>query len=90
MGVSIKMTPGPIGRNFGDQVNITPGWRSEASSRIRAEFGDFPLTLTANDLPKLDVMGAGASVYAKNEENIWRIIASAVVEHGSVTITAEY
>ena len=90
MGVSIMMTPGPIGRNFGKQVDITPGLRSEASSRIRTEFGDFPITLTANDLLKLDLMGAGAAVYTKNEENIWRKIAAAVSEHGSITLTAEY
>lgn len=28
MGVAIMMTPGPDGRNFGKQTNITPGLRS--------------------------------------------------------------
>jgi len=90
VGVSILMTPGPIGRNRGKQVDITPGWRSEAAARIRDEFGNPPLTLTTDDIGKLDLMGAGASVYTRNEENIWRLISAAIAEHGAVTIVCEY
>lgn len=39
IGVAIMMTPGPDGRNFGKQTNITPGLRSRAAAIIRDRFG---------------------------------------------------
>lgn len=91
MGVSIKMTPGPVGRNFGEQVSITPGWRSQAASILRSHFGEAPFTLVADqDIGVIQLMYEGASVYAADKENMWSKIAEALREHGSVTITMDY
>jgi hypothetical protein len=90
MGVSISMRPGTVGRSLGVLVNITPGWRSQAASVLRNRFSGFPMELTAvQDLSMVQAMGDGASVYTRDEENIWKIIAEAMVEHGVVTLIAE-
>jgi hypothetical protein len=48
------------------------------------------MELTAvQDLSMVQAMGDGASVYTRDEENIWKIIAEAMVEHGVVTLIAE-
>lgn len=90
MGVSLLMTPGPIGRNFGEQVNITPGCRSAGAEQLRTAFGDFPMTLTSNDRGTLEIMASGAAVYTDSANNMWKLIAAAIAEHGAVTIVAEY
>lgn len=91
MGVSIQMRPGSIARSMGDLVNITPGWRSQAASVMRDMFSDFPLELHAtSDLQTLQHMAKGASVYTSDKENMWRILADAVIEYGVVTVVAEY
>lgn len=90
MGVSILLTPGPVGRNFGSQSNIAPGWRSQAAAVIRSTFGSSPLTLFENDVAELRQLAAGASVYVADSENMWKKIADAVEEHGAVTIVMQY
>ncbi len=91
MGVSISMTPGPIGRNFGKQMDIAPGWRSKAASVLREHFREAPFTLTAQqDLSLIRTLEDGASVYTPDEENMWKQIGDALAEHGSITITMDY
>ena len=91
MGVSILMTPGPIGRNHGKQVDITPGFRSAAASALRECFGEAPLTLVESDMSLLETLERGASVYVmRPEENMWRQIAEAIREHSAVTVVMEY
>lgn len=91
MGVSILMTPGIVGRNFGKQVDITPGWRSKAAEVLRDHWGDTPMQLLAShDLSTLQLLAAGASVYSSDEANIWIKIAAALDEHNTVTIVLEY
>jgi len=90
MGVSILMTPGPIGRNRGKQVNITPGLRSAAAGILRQCFGEAPFTLTGRDVDILRTMETGASIYAGTNDNLWKTIADAIEEHDAVTIVTEY
>lgn len=91
MGVSIRMTPGPIGRNFGKQIDITPGRRSQAAAMLRARFGEAPFSLVQqHDFDLLRIMEAGASIYVADAENMWKQIADALMEYGVVTITLEY
>lgn len=91
MGVSILMTPGLPGRNFGKQVDITPDMRSRAADVLRNRFGNSPMMLTAvYDLEYMRALEAGASIYTSEEDNIWHKIAEALGEHGSVTIVLEY
>lgn len=88
MGVSILMTPGPIGRNHGKQVSITPVFRSRGAAALRETFGEAPICLVESDLPTLELLARGASVY--EADNMWKQIAEAVSEHSAVTIVMEY
>lgn len=91
MGVSILMTPGPIGRNHGKQVNIEPGFRSRAAAALRETFGEAPVCVVESDLPTLEVLARGASVYVLTpKDNMWEQIIEAVREHSAVTIVMEY
>jgi hypothetical protein len=91
VGVSILMTPGPVGRNHGKQLNITPGFRSAAATALRTYFGEAPFTIVEADLSTLEMLACGASVYVMEaKENMWAQIADAVREHSAVTIVMEY
>ena len=91
MGVSILMMPGPIGRNFGKQVNITPGLRSQAASVLREVWGEAPFTLVADhDLDIVERLEAGASMYTSDKENMWRTIRLALEDHGAISIIMQY
>lgn len=91
MGVSIMMSPGVPGRNFGKQVNITPGLRSDAAKILRHYWSESPITLTlTQDGDKLRAMADACTVHALDRENFWKQIADAVDEHGAVVITMEY
>ena len=91
MGVSIMMTPGPVGHNHGKQVSITPGFRSSAAKALRESFGEAPFTLVESDLDLLDTLARGASIYVMGDkENMWSQIADAIREHSAVTIVMEY
>ena len=91
MGVSILMTPGPVGRNHGQQLDITPGFRSRAAAALRTHFGEAPFTVVEADLSTLDMLACGASIYVMDDkDNMWMQIAGAVREHSAVTIVTEY
>lgn len=90
MGVSISMRPGSIMRSLGKERSITPGWRSQAAKVLREYFGDFPMEIHAEDLETLRRMESAASVYTRDEENIWKIIADEIKDHSVVTLNAEY
>ena len=92
MGVAIMMTPGPAGRNFGKQINITPGWRSRAATIIRDRFGPSPCVIVdnCNDVELLRTLADGERLHVSDAENFWKKVADAVEEHGAVTIVMEY
>ena len=90
MGVSVFMRPGSIMRSMGEPVNITPGCRSQFVDMFRQHFGDFPAELHQDDVWKLELMAAAASVYADAAGNVWMLLFAAVHTYNIVTVTAEY
>lgn len=89
MGVSISIRPGSVMRSKGEPVTITPGMRSRAASILTTMFGQSPFEIHKEDLPSLESMALGASLYVV-DENMWQQIIDMVNEHDVVTMALEY
>ena len=90
MGVSLIMKVRTGHRCYARPVNITPGWRSRCEQVLRERFGEPPHRLDQDDMPIIEALADGASVYTSDDDNVWRTIARALDEHHGVEIEAEY
>lgn len=79
MSVSVYWTP------------VKPTWLKGAlSSTVTAlekVFGEMPITLTANDVEKLNTM---AATYDRGDANPYEQLAQAILEFGTITVSTKY
>jgi hypothetical protein len=91
MGCRIWIRPGSIKTPKGEPIDITPGLRSLAASVIEHVFGPFPCEIFESDFGvQLDLMASAASVFTRDEENIWKVMHRAIMDHHVITVGVEY